>query len=96
MVWAFVAGEQQSKESMGGNEMGICMQIARDIVVKLIEHGSFDNLPATTTGSNPLQTNEQMATQICNVFREVFETVSDLENNSETSLQKLYQSENQI
>jgi len=76
--------------------MDICMQVARDIVVKMIEHGSFDNIPATSSETNLLQNDEHMATQICKAYREIFETVRELESSSTSLMQKLYQGENQI
>jgi len=76
--------------------MDIWMQVTRDIVVKMIEHGSFDNRPATSSETNLLQNDEHMATQICKAYREIFETVRELESNSTNLMQKLYQGENQI
>lgn len=70
-----------------------CMEVTRDIVVKMIEHGSFDGLPAVTSETGTLQSGELMAMQICKVYEMLFETISRLESNSAD--QQLYLVENQ-
>lgn len=73
--------------------MESCMEVTRDIVVKMIEHGSFDELPTVTSETGTLQSSELMAMQICKVYEMLFEAISRLESNSEE--QQLYLVENQ-
>lgn len=70
-----------------------CMEVTRDIIVKMIEHGSFDELPAVASETGTLQSGELMAMQICKVYEMLFETISRLESDSED--QQLYLVENQ-
>lgn len=75
--------------------MEICMKVTRDIIVKMIEHGSFDNLPAVTSEMSSLQRNELMAMQICKVYKTIFETILILQNNSMDVIEQHYLVENQ-
>lgn len=70
-----------------------CMEVTRDIIVKMIEHGSFDELPIATSENGTLQSSELKAMQICKVYEMLFETISRLENNGLD--QDLYLVENQ-
>ena len=75
--------------------MEVCMKVTGDIVVKMIEHGSFDNLPTGTGETGTLQRDERMAMQICKVYKMVFETILNLENNGIDIMHPLYLGENQ-
>ncbi len=70
-----------------------CMEVTRDIVVKMIEHGSFDELPTVNSETGTLQSDELMAMQICKVYKMLFETIARLESNSTD--QQPYLAENQ-
>lgn len=70
-----------------------CREVTRDIVVKMIEHGSFDELPTATSEAGTLQSSQLMAMQICKVYEMLFETISRLESSSQD--QELYLVENQ-
>lgn len=70
-----------------------CMEVTRDIVVKMIEHGSFDELPTAASEAGTLQSSQLMAMQICKVYEMLFETISRMESSS--SDQELYLVENQ-
>lgn len=73
--------------------MEYCMEVTRDIVVKMIEHGSFDELPIATSEAGSLQSSQLMAMQICKVYEMLFETISRMESSSQD--QDLYLVENQ-
>lgn len=73
--------------------MEVYMQITRDIVVKMIDHGCFDNLPITSD-ETLLQKNEHMAMQICKVYRIIYDNLLTLD--SVGLIQKLYQGDNQL
>jgi tetrahydromethanopterin S-methyltransferase subunit A len=70
------------------------MKVTGDIVVKMIEHGSFDK-PAITGETGSLPRDERMAIQICKVYKIVFETISNLDNNGMDIIHQLYLGENQ-
>lgn len=70
-----------------------CREVTRDIVVKMIEHGSFDELLTAASEAGNLQSSQLMAMQICKVYEMLFETISRLENSSQD--QELYLVENQ-
>ncbi|TCL36778.1 hypothetical protein EV210_10740 [Anaerospora hongkongensis] len=70
-----------------------CREVTRDIVVKMIEHGSFDELPTAASEAGTFQSSQLMAMQICKVYEMLFETISRMESSSQD--QELYLAENQ-
>lgn len=71
--------------------MDYCMIVTGDIIVKMIEHGSFDK-PAT--GEAGTLDAERMSQEICKAYTMIFETISHLRNKD--TEQPLYLGENQI
>ena len=76
--------------------MKVSMEITRDIIVKMIEHGFFDNLQAVTSETDKLQNGELRTVQISKAYKMLFETVCEIENNkSNIEGQQLYLVEHQ-
>lgn len=76
--------------------MEVSMEITRDIIVKMIEHGSFDSLQAVTSETANLQSGDLMTMKISKAYKMLFETVCEIENNRRNiEGQQLYLVENQ-
>ena len=71
------------------------MKVTRDIVVKMVEHGSFDHFPPQHQDAEALPQAEIMATQIGKVYKLVYESVLNAGNSSQLVIEKTYQVDNQ-
>lgn len=76
--------------------MEVSMKIAGDIVVKMIEHGCFDNLLTENSEDGVLSKNELMVMQICKAYKVLFETLLSLESSGLDVVGQLYLGENQV
>lgn len=76
--------------------MEVSMEITRDIIVKMIEHGSFDSLQRVTNETENLHSGDLMTMKISKAYQMLFETVCEIENNKgNIEGQQLYLVENQ-